>query len=110
MDDAHPIPPHPTPLSLWLDRTATILQRYTRRFLAQERYQRRRRQMLDAALKIQRAFRGFSSRRLRNRLLQGRELRYRKFNAQLLSAEEEFQQYRLSQALRRLTQIRTRER
>lgn len=54
-----------------------MIQRLGRRYLAKQLYRRRRHECVDAVCRIQRAFRGFASRKLRNRLLHARELEYR---------------------------------
>lgn len=62
---------------LYLDLRVGMIQRLGRRYLAKQLYRRRRHECVDAVCRIQRAFRGFASRKLRNRLLHARELEYR---------------------------------
>jgi hypothetical protein len=86
------------------------MQRFVRRHLAQRLYRRVRAEVLEATGKLQRAFRGFRSRKIRNALLQAREMRYRRHGSHLLSAEEEFLLSKLSMASKRVAQTRIRER
>jgi len=52
---------------LYINKQAVIIQRLSRRFLAHEYYMRRRREAVQGATTIQRAFRGWFSRKTRNR-------------------------------------------
>lgn len=62
---------------LFLDDRVSCLQRLARSFLARRLYARKRHESVDAAARIQRAFRGYRSRQIRNAHLQARETEYR---------------------------------
>jgi hypothetical protein len=87
---------------IWLQKTVIPLQCLYRRRLAQKRFGAIRDEFNHAAIRIQKKFRNwYSRRRLGNRLFE-REMAYRMSNISMLTSEEELCQEHLTKAMERL--------
>ena len=87
---------------MWLDIKCTLIQKYSRGVFGRKRYKALRREAHDNALIIQRCFRGFHARDMRNEALYARETREREEVLAMLAAEETYYDGRVELLERRI--------
>ena len=87
---------------LWLQNTVIPIQSIYRKRLAQNRFGAIRDEFNNAAIKIQKKFRNWYSRRRLGDKLFEREMGYRMSNIRMLTAEEELCQEHLTKCMERL--------
>lgn len=74
---------------IWLDKQVTFMQKGARRMMARGKFVEEKQEMDEAAAMIERCWRGFWGRRMKNDLLYARETEQRQNQVRLLASEEQ---------------------